>query len=111
VLSFGLWPGTEGVTDAAFYAYAAPEPAGFKVAPVRPREASYHARLGEYLLPYEAVRHAPDPQAVLLEFFQSVYEAGATLGGWDRASLDRREPPPPQHRARHHESFVPVEGP
>jgi Family of unknown function (DUF5996) len=88
-ISAGWWPGGGDITDPMFYAYAAPEPAGFREAPVRPAQAFYHAQLGEFLLPYEAVRTAANPREALLEFLQSTYEAGATLGKWDRAELER----------------------
>jgi hypothetical protein len=82
VSSVGFWPGSGDVTDAAFYSYMAPEPAGFKDARVRPQ-------LGEFLLLYEDVRKAQSPSAALLDFCQSTYEAGAGAGKWDRAQLER----------------------
>jgi len=85
--SAGFWPGT-GLGEAAFYAYAYPEPPGFKTARVGPVGAAYHVGLGEFILPYEAVRLAADPDAALLEFLQSTYVAAAELGHWDRVSLD-----------------------
>jgi hypothetical protein len=88
VISHGFWPGS-GVQEAAFYAYAVPEPAGLKEARVEPATAYYHRDLGEFLLPYEAVRTAPDPAAAIRAFIDSTYDRAATLGGWDRASLDR----------------------
>ena len=91
-LAFGFWPGAAGILDATFYAYAAPEPPGFKGATVRPPAARYHPPLGEFVLPYEELRHESDPHRALLEFFQSAYDAGAALGRWDRASLDRPMP-------------------
>ena len=79
--SCGYWPG--GGTEGAFYAYAYPEPAGFREFPVSPvGAASYDAALGEFILPYEAVRVADDPDAILLEFFRSSYGAAATLAEW-----------------------------
>jgi Family of unknown function (DUF5996) len=99
VSSCGFWPGGFGV-DAAFYAYAYPEPAGFRDAAIDVDGASYHADLGEFLLPYEVMRRAPDPDATLLRFLQRTYEAAADLGGWDRARLERREAPPPQAAAQ-----------
>jgi hypothetical protein len=94
VISFGFWPG--GATPAGvevgepvFYAYAAPEPAGFREARVRPAAAAWDDRLGEFVLPYEAVRAARDPAGEVRAFCEDVYEAGATLGGWDRAALER----------------------
>jgi Family of unknown function (DUF5996) len=89
VISAGWWPGGGDVTMPIFYAYAAPEPAGFREAPVRPKQASYSTQLGEFLLPYDDVRNASDPRMALLEFAQSTYEAGATLGKWERAALER----------------------
>lgn len=89
VSSVGFWPGGGDVKDAAFYSYMAPEPQGFKVAPVRPNAAYYDKQLGEFLLMFEDVRKAESPTASLLEFCQSTYEAGATLGSWDRVALER----------------------
>src|SRR5437870_6722472 len=89
VSSCGFWPGGFGL-DAVFYAYAYPEPAGFKQHPIRPADASYNTDLGEFLLPYEAVRSADDSDALLLSFLQSTYEAAADLGHWDRAALERK---------------------
>ena len=76
----------------AFYSYAYPAPAGFREATVCPRAAVYSSELGEFLLPYEAVRTAARPDDVLLEFLQSTYEAAANLGRWDRAALERNGP-------------------
>jgi len=94
VSSAGFWAGNEMVPYAAYYSYAYPSPAGFEAAPVEPAEATWSAELGEYLLPYEAVRSAADPDAVLRRFLESTYEAAAGLGRWDRRSLEcGREPP------------------
>jgi Family of unknown function (DUF5996) len=90
VSSAGFWPGGEG-QDAAFYAYAAPEPAGFSAARILPAGAFYHSGMKEFLLGYEQVRKAPSPRRVLLDFLQSSYEAGAELAHWDRANLERNE--------------------
>ncbi|MBF6589580.1 MAG: hypothetical protein IVW57_03485 [Ktedonobacterales bacterium] len=89
--SLGFWPGTpEGaVREPTYYAYTLPAPPRLAEAVIRPEVAFYHGDLGEFLLPYEAVRTAADPDAVLLDFAQSTYEAGATLAGWDRATLER----------------------
>jgi len=89
VISAGFWPGNEGVIDAAFYAYAAPEPAGFGEAKLRPAAAFYNKQMSEFFLPYEDVRRSMDPRADLLDFLQTSYEAAATRAGWDRASLER----------------------
>jgi Family of unknown function (DUF5996) len=88
VSSAGFWPGGPQA-DAMFYSYAYPIPEGFSAAPVRPAGAYYHHELGEFVLPYEALRAEPDPDAALLDFLQSTYEAAATLAGWDRAALER----------------------
>jgi hypothetical protein len=89
VSSVGWWPGNGGFDAPMFYAYAAPEPPGFRESKVRPAEAFYNAQIGEFLLPYDAVRTAGDPAGALLEFAQSTYEAAANLGHWDRAALER----------------------
>ncbi len=83
VISGGFWPGDERFPEAAFYAYAAPAPAEFGKARVRPDAAFYSDTLGEYLLRYDDVRKAEDPHAAVLDFLQSTYEAGARLGNWD----------------------------
>jgi hypothetical protein len=88
--SAGWWPGGGEFTAPMFYAYAAPEPPGFREATVRPAQAFYHAPLGEFLLSYDDVRNSPDPKAALMDFLQSTYEAGANLGKWDRAALERQ---------------------
>jgi hypothetical protein len=89
VSSCGFWPGSGAIGYPAFYAYAYPEPAGFAAAPVRPAEAFYSQDFREFVLPYDAVRLADDPDRMLLDFFQSTYEATADLAGWDRAALER----------------------
>ncbi len=89
VISGGFWPGSGEIMDSAFYAYAAPGPAGFPQAPIRPRQAFYHPELHEFLLMYDEVRTAPSPKSALLDFLQSTYEAGASLGNWNRADLER----------------------
>ncbi len=90
VSSVGFWPGANDVSDAAFYSYAAPEPAGFKEARVQPNAAFYQKALGEFLLPYEEIRKAESPSAALFDFCQSTYQAAANLGNWDRAALERQ---------------------
>lgn len=89
VISHGFWPGSGPVLEPAFYAYAVPEPGGFKEALVQPPAAYYHRELGEFLLPYEAVRSSSDPDHALRQFVDSTYEQGANLGAWDRAALER----------------------
>jgi hypothetical protein len=89
VSSCGFWPGAEPMPEPVFYAYAYPEPPGFKAAPVRPAEARYDTAFGEFVLPYDAVRRAPAPDAALLEFLETTYAAAADLGKWDRAALER----------------------
>lgn len=90
VISHGFWPGGGGFPDAAFYAYAAPQPAGFDAASDLPAAAFYDRGLSEFLLPYEAVRTGPAPETTLMQFLEATYSAGASLGGWDRAALERR---------------------
>jgi hypothetical protein len=77
------------VEEAAFYAYAYPEPEGYSAHAVLPSAACYHPKAHEFILPYEAVRTAPDPDGTLLAFLHSTYEAAADLGRWDRAALER----------------------
>ncbi|MGH3778697.1 MAG: DUF5996 family protein [Pseudonocardiaceae bacterium] len=84
--SCGFWPG--GGDEGAFYAYAYPEPDGFRDYPIRPDAAYYSSEAGQFLLPYEAVRAAPDPDRTLLEFLQTSYEAAAERAGWDRLALE-----------------------
>jgi predicted GNAT family acetyltransferase len=87
--SAGFWPGGPGVEEPSFYAYAYPEPTGYSEAEVDPPEAYYHKTMGEFFLPYEAVRTSANPERTLLNFLQCTYEAAAKLGNWDRASLER----------------------
>ena len=86
--SCGFWPGAPGF-EPLFYAYAYPEPTGFAQASVRPSAAGWNAALGEFVLPCEAVRTGADPDAFLLDFFQSTYAAAADLARWPRAELER----------------------
>jgi hypothetical protein len=89
-ISAGWWPGSVGAIDEpAFYAYAYPEPPGCPEARVGPAAVRYETAMREWILPYETVRTAADPEAALLDFLQSTYEAAADLGRWDRAVLDR----------------------
>lgn len=88
-ISAGWWPGGGPLAEPAFYTYIYPEPAGFPDTRVRPTEAYYHPDLREFVLPYEVVRRARRPDEILLEFFQTAYEAAADLAGWDRQSLER----------------------
>jgi len=90
VISHGFWPGDgEVIKDAAFYAYAAPEPAGFREQRVMPAKAFYSGEKNEFFLMYDDVRLSHTPEQALLEFCQSTYEAGANLAHWDRANLER----------------------
>jgi len=88
VSSAGFWPGSGAIDYPAFYSYAYPEPAGFRTAKVRPDAAFFSEALGEFVLPYDAVRRAKDPDTVLLDFLQSTYEAAAVAANWDRAALE-----------------------
>ena len=89
VSSCGFWPGNGGFGEAAFYSYAYPQPPGFADAKIRPSAASYNKAIGEFVLPYDAVRQSANPSATLLDFLQSTYEAAADLARWDRAALER----------------------
>jgi hypothetical protein len=91
VISAGFWPGNGGFGEAAFYCYAAPAPAGLGEAKILPAAAEYDAALGEFLLKYDDLRAEADPDAALMEFLQSTYDAAANLAQWDRAALDRGE--------------------
>ena len=88
-ISAGWWPGGGPLTEAAFYAYAYPEPPGCPQAPVRPAGAYYHSVMREWVFPYDVMRAAPDPDSALTEFLQSTYEAAAGLGAWNRLALER----------------------
>jgi hypothetical protein len=92
VSSLGFWPGGDALPMPVFYSYAYPEPAGFAQAKVRPDAASYHGQLREFILPYDAVRGAGSPDAALLDFARSTYDAASTLGKWDRAALEEKKP-------------------
>jgi Family of unknown function (DUF5996) len=89
VISAGFWPGGGDVKGPAFYAYAAPEPAGFAQHAIHPTEAFYHPQLKEFILMYDDMRRSPWPKDTLLAFLQSTYDAGADLGKWNRAELER----------------------
>jgi hypothetical protein len=113
VISFGFWPG--GTTPAGvsldepvFYAYAAPEPGGFRDARVAPTGARYDPALGEFVLPYEGIRASVDPAGDVRAFCESVYDAGSTLGGWDRAALERAPAPRVGREGREHGGQHPV---
>ncbi|HEY1799011.1 MAG TPA: DUF5996 family protein [Stellaceae bacterium] len=87
VSSAGFWPGSTAYPRAAFYSYAYPEPPGFRDRPMPPG-AAFDPALGEFILPYDAVRTAADPDTLLLEFLSATYIAAAECGGWDRAALE-----------------------
>ena len=91
VISHGFWPGGGAIQEPVFYAYAAPEPPGFKEARVQPAAAFYSKDMSEFFLPYEAVRTSASPESDLALFIRSTYGAGADLGKWDRGSLERRD--------------------
>ena len=92
VSSAGFWPGGAGMEKPVFYSYAYPAPPGFAEAAVRPAAAFFSREMGEFLLPYDEVRRSSSPDAMLLEFLQSTYDAAADLGRWDRAKLERAMP-------------------
>ncbi|MBA2919087.1 hypothetical protein GON01_14390 [Sphingomonas sp. MAH-20] len=87
VSSAGFWPGNDAYPHAAFYSYAYPEPSGFRGQPM-PAGAAFDETFGEFILLYETVRSAPDPEAMLMDFLQASYEAAADCGNWDRAALE-----------------------
>ena len=89
VSSVGFWPGGGSVPGAAFYSYAAPAPAGFAEARVRPEAAHWNKDLGEFLILYDDVRTSASPSRALLEFCRSTYQAAARFGQWDRGALER----------------------
>ena len=92
VSSLGFWPGNAAAPRPIFYSYAYPEPPGFTEAKVQPAAAFYESKLREFMLPYDNVRTADKPDALLLEFAQSTYDAASTLGKWDRAALQEVKP-------------------
>jgi hypothetical protein len=96
VISHGFWPGSAPLLEPAFYAYAVPEPAGLKAAAIRPDAAYYHSGLAEFILPYDAVRTAPSPEAEIAAFVESTYDRAATLAAWDRPALERPVLTPPR---------------
>ncbi len=106
VSSAGFWPGGNGIDYPAFYAYAYPAPSGYRAAAVRPDAAFWHEGLSEFMLPYDAVQSAADPDGALMAFLESTYEAAADLGGWDRDLLEcapgepRRVRPPDAEAAK-----------
>ena len=85
VSSAGFWPGNDQHPHAAFYSYAYPTPNGFAQAKIEPEDAIWSTQMGEWLLPYEAVRTAADPETALMNFLQTTYRAAADLAAWDRA--------------------------
>jgi hypothetical protein len=89
VISHGFWPGSGAVQEPAFYAYAAPEPEGFRDIRARPSAAYYNQEMSEFILPYEAVRTAASPADELTAFMESTYDAAADLATWDRPALER----------------------
>jgi hypothetical protein len=91
VSSVGWWPGNGGFDAPMFYAYAAPEPAGFRERKVLPAQAFYSTQLNEFFLPYDAVRNSDNPARSVTDFFQSTYEAAAMDGHWDRTALEKQE--------------------
>jgi hypothetical protein len=86
--SLGWWPGGGGIKGPAFYAYMAPEPAGYATRPAL-SSGAYHDQMHEFILMYDDVRRAKSPRVEILEFAQRTYQAGADLAGWERAALER----------------------
>lgn len=89
LFSAGWWPGNDAYPEAAFYAYAYPEPDGFGDVDIGPDGAFYHPELGEFLLPWSVARAAPDPERAVLDFLETAYAGAADLGAWDRRALER----------------------
>jgi hypothetical protein len=89
VISHGFWPGGGAMLEPAFYAYAAPEPRGFRNVPVLPSAAFYSTELSEFILPYDAVRSAASPEDALTAFLETTYSGAADLAAWARAQLER----------------------
>ena len=89
VISAGFWPGSAAYPEPAYYAYAYPEPAGLAQESIAPAAAFYHPEMREFIMPYEAVRTSSDPDASLLTFMESTYDAAARLASWDRSALER----------------------
>ena len=100
VSSCGFWPGSDKLPEPIFYSYAYPAPEGFSAAKVQPDAASWNETFREFVLPYDAVRRAADPDAMLLQFLQSTYEAAAALSRWDRAALEATGAWPARVRSR-----------
>jgi len=90
VSSCGFWPGGPGCEQPVFYAYAYPAPTGFAQAAIQPETAFFNTQMGEFMLPYDAVRQLPDPDAAILAFLQTTYEAAANAGHWERDLLEPR---------------------
>lgn len=87
VSSCGFWPGATGI-EPLFYSYAYPEPPGYRESSIAPAQAAFDPKMGEFVLPYEAMRLSADPDSTLLQFLQSTYEAAANCGRWDRGALE-----------------------
>jgi Family of unknown function (DUF5996) len=92
VSSLGFWPGNDAAPAPIFYSYAYPEPPGFSEAKIQPDAAFYQPKLREFILPYDTMRTAENPDKALLEFAQSAYDAASKLGKWDRAALEEKKP-------------------
>ncbi len=90
----GFWPGDDSSPDPIFYGYLVPRPDGCEVAPMEPEHAGWVEAMGEWILPYEAVRTAPDPRKALMEFLRAVYRVATTHGGWNAAQFEYATPPP-----------------
>lgn len=88
----GFWPGNARLTEPACVAYTSPEPQGCRIARIQPEPAYFHPELAEFILPYQNIRQAEDPEALVLEFYRRAYEIGASLGDWDRNALERPDP-------------------
>ena len=90
VSSCGFWPGGGDVDNPVYYSYTYPEPEEFKKFPIKPKEAYYDKRMGEFILPYEVVRKSENPDKILFDFLETTYVAAATTAKWDRKALERK---------------------
>ena len=96
-LNAGFWPGDDESPEAAFYGYLVPRPPDCQTAPIAPRHANWVEAMGEWLLPYEAVRTSEDPRKAVLEFLHSLYAVALRQGGWDKDAFEYVKPAPPMH--------------
>ena len=97
-LNAGFWPGDDNVPQAGFYAYLVPRPDGCETAPIEPEHAGWVEAMGEWIMPYDAVRTSADPRQAVLDFLDSVYHVATTQGGWNAEAYEYVRPARPTHR-------------